>query len=185
VAFDEELPAEPDLRGLSCEWNPFESRRGTILSLLVEPTDEVGSLAFGDVARRLISVFERDNRGGSPVPTHRPARKDGSESVDPATWADVALNSDFRKFDDVLRLTVDCTFDEVNEIEEMLRDASAQGVLRYGSHCQSHAIMTCLVPGADASSHLHFLDGYDGGYSKAAEILRNKQSAPISGTDVP
>ncbi|WP_276120114.1 DUF3095 family protein [Pararhizobium qamdonense] len=164
--------SEPDLNGLSCEWNPFKSQRGTILSLLVEPRDTASDLAFSEIARDVMQVFEEVDNGSSPLPTAVPVRKDGLDSVDPETWAAVASNSDFRKFDDVLRLTVDCTLAQVEEVERLLRSSVDRGDVRYGLHRQSHAIMTCLVPGTNADSHLHFLDGRDGGFAKAAAMLR-------------
>ncbi len=32
--------------------------------------------------------------------------------------------------------------------------------------------MTCLVPTENPRSHLHFLDGMDGGYAKAAQMMK-------------
>jgi hypothetical protein len=167
-----EPATEPDLTGLSCEWDSFESQRGTILSLLVEPSDMVNDITFSIVARSVMEVFEQADRQGSPVPARVPRRKVGRNNVDPRTWANIASNSDFRKFDDVLRLTVDCSLEEVAKVKAILREASDRGGTRFGWHCQSHAIMTCLVPGGSENAHLHFLDGLDGGYAKAAAMLR-------------
>jgi hypothetical protein len=162
----------PNLSGLSCEWNPFESRRGVILSLLVEPLETTTDLAFSQIARQIIQVFEGGDGNASPVPERVPTRKDGRATIDHRTWAVVASNSDYRKFDDVLRLTVDCTLREVEQIEAILRSAVTSSLVRYGLHRQSHAIMTCLVPGGGEDSHLHFLDGADGGYARAAAMMR-------------
>jgi len=163
---------DPDLTGLSCEWDPFESQRGTILSLLVEPRDSLSDHAFSSIARDIMQVLDDVDRSANPVPATLPKRKAGFDSVDPSAWAAVASNSDFRKFDDVLRLTVDCTFEQVDKVETLLRKSVQRVEVRYGLHCQSHAIMTCLVPGASANSNLHFLDGLDGGYARAAAMLR-------------
>jgi hypothetical protein len=105
---------DPDLSGLSCEWNPFEAQRGTILSLLVEPEESASDMTFGRIARHVMKVFEEADHSFSPLPTTVPQRKDGLANVSTATWAAVALNSDFRKFDDVLRLTV-CWFSRGTE----------------------------------------------------------------------
>jgi hypothetical protein len=160
----------PDLTGLSCEWKPFLNRKGTILSLLVESRG-APNRAFSDLARRIIELFERDRRGSNPVPEAPPARS-RVETVDAETWAVIARNSDFRKYDDILRLTVDCSLAQVNIVKDMLQAAAAREEVAYGFHCQSHAIMTCLVPSANSDAHLHFLDGMDGGYTKAAAMLR-------------
>ncbi|WP_348643581.1 DUF3095 family protein [Rhizobium lusitanum] len=160
----------PDLTGLKCDWNPFENRHGTILSLLIEPRD-IANEAFTVLARSVIDIFDADGGHSIPVPEMVPTPRDSGRVVDQRTWAAVASNSDFRKYDDVLRLTVDCSLQQVNAVKRTLRDAVAQGEIVYGLHCQSHAIMTCLVPAASKDNHLHFLDGMDGGYAKAAAML--------------
>lgn len=83
-----------------------------------------------------------------------------------------ALNTDFRKFDDGLRMTVDCDATTADNIVALLDDASTAGVVRYGVHRQSAALMTCIVPSVFQDDHMHFLDGADGGYAEAARHLR-------------
>ncbi|MBZ6076105.1 DUF3095 domain-containing protein [Microvirga puerhi] len=81
-------------------------------------------------------------------------------------------NTDFRKFDDGLRMTLDCTPALADRMEAMLRDAQAQGIARYGLHRQDSALMTCFVPSATRSDHIHFVDGAMGGYAMAAQALK-------------
>lgn len=164
--------AVPDLRGLSCDWTPFPSRHGMILSLLVEPRENTDAALFTVLARSVVSVFETGPRGSNPVPDLVPVARRPETRVDPGSWSLAAANSDFRKFDDLLRLTVDCSAAQVMAVEKILKPAAARGEIDYGLHRQSHAIMTCLVPSADPEAHLHFVDGMDGGYTKAAEMLR-------------
>ncbi|MGH6858694.1 MAG: DUF3095 family protein [Phyllobacterium sp.] len=166
----------PDLTGLSCDWVPFPNRRGVILSLLVEPAEGMESKAFTDLARRLLAVLSDDPRQTHPLPDRLPRKRPANKRIDAEEWGRVRLNSDFRKYDDVLRLTVDCSAEQANTLEEMLCAGAAAGLLRYGLHRQSHALMTCLVPSEDPQAHLHFLDGKDGGYSKAAAMIA-RQSA--------
>jgi hypothetical protein len=71
----------------------------------------------------------------------------------------------------VLRLTVDCTVRQIRKVEELLAATRDLGEIRFGLHRQSHALMTCLVPSGNRNSHLHFLDGMGGGYTKAAAML--------------
>jgi hypothetical protein len=66
---------------------------------------------------------------------------------------------------------LDCSKNQADAAEAILLDAAARGDINYGMHRQSHAVMTCLVPSGDPRAHLHFLDGRDGGYAKAAEML--------------
>ena len=93
---------------------------------------------------------------------------------DPAVYRrDVVANSDFRKFDDNLRMTLDCTPDLADEIERRLAQARHDDVARFGLHRQSAALMTCIVPSIAESNHFHFVDGAAGGYALAARQLKD------------
>jgi hypothetical protein len=81
-------------------------------------------------------------------------------------------NTDFRKFDDGLRMTLDCTPALADDLEKLLLDAEQNGVARYGLHRQDAALMTCFVPSATRSDHIHFVDGAMGGYAMAARALK-------------
>jgi hypothetical protein len=81
-------------------------------------------------------------------------------------------NSDFRKYDDALRMVLDCTPALGRVIEERLRAAVAAGIARYGMHRQDRAMMTCFTPSALRSDHVHFIDGALGGYALAASALK-------------
>ena len=88
---------------------------------------------------------------------------------------ETALNTDFRKFDDALRLTVDCDETAIAKITAILEDARASGLIRYGLHRQGAALMTCFVPSVLTNDHMHFLDGADGGYASAAAAMKAQQ----------
>lgn len=93
---------------------------------------------------------------------------------DPAHYRkQTSMNTDFRKFDGVLRMTVDCDSGTLLALRKKLDDAKAAGIAKYGIFEQSAAIMTCIVPSIMNDDHLHFLDGADGGYARAAEILKS------------
>ncbi|MGE6783665.1 DUF3095 family protein [Ensifer adhaerens] len=163
--------AEPDLTGLACEWRPFPSRQGQILSLLVEAADDVTPERFAALAREVIAVFDQAPRHAHPLPEAVGVPKDQRLRISPERWAGVAASSDFRKYDDGLRLTVDCTVEQIDRIQAILSAAKRRGEVDFGLHRQSHALMTCLVPSARPDAHLHFLDGMDGGYARAAEMM--------------
>jgi hypothetical protein len=91
---------------------------------------------------------------------------------------EVVENSDFRKFDDNLRMTLDCTPEVANRIEGRLSAARAANVARFGLHRQPAAIMTCIVPSISESNHVHFIDGAAGGYALAAKQLKLGTSVP-------
>lgn len=85
----------------------------------------------------------------------------------------VVENSDFRKYDDALRMILDCTEELAQELERRLSDAAAQGIVRYGLHRQDAAMMTCFTPSAIRPDHVHFIDGAQGGYASAATALKS------------
>ena len=82
----------------------------------------------------------------------------------------VVENSDFRKYDDGLRMILDCT----PELERALtkRLAAATAIARYGLHRQDAAMMTCFTPSALRDDHVHFIDGARGGYASAATAMK-------------
>jgi hypothetical protein len=84
----------------------------------------------------------------------------------------VVENSDFRKYDDGLRMILDCTPELADELEARLTRAAAQGVARFGLHRQDAAMMTCFTPSPMRSDHVHFIDGARGGYARAATALK-------------
>jgi hypothetical protein len=89
---------------------------------------------------------------------------------------DVAQNSDFRKFDDGLKMTIDIDTARLQRIETLLEKAAAAGIARFGLHKQDTALMTCFVPTPMSRNHMHFIDGASGGYAMAASNLKAKLS---------
>ena len=84
----------------------------------------------------------------------------------------VVENSDFRKYDDGLRMILDCTEELAGALTERLGKAAADGIVRYGLHRQDAAMMTCFTPSVMRSDHVHFIDGARGGYASAATALK-------------
>lgn len=97
---------------------------------------------------------------------------------DPAAYRrQVVENSDFRKYDDNLRMTLDCTPAMADRIERLLERAAAEDVARFGLHRQASALMTCIVPSISEANHFHFVDGAAGGYALAARQLKQSLSS--------
>ena len=93
---------------------------------------------------------------------------------DAATYAgDVAANADFRKFDDSLRMTLDCTMGFADKLEARL--AAADDFADWGLYRQKSAQITCFVPSIGDRSHVHFVDGAEGGYAAAASALKARR----------
>ena len=84
----------------------------------------------------------------------------------------VVENSDFRKYDDGLRMILDCTPELERALTQRLVQAASEGIARYGLHRQDAAMMTCFTPSALRSDHVHFIDGARGGYASAATALK-------------
>lgn len=85
---------------------------------------------------------------------------------------DVSDNSDFRKFDDGLKMTVDVDHERFARIEALLKQAAADGICRYGLHRQDSALITCFVINPMQRDHMHFIDGASGGYALAAAKMK-------------
>jgi hypothetical protein len=84
----------------------------------------------------------------------------------------VVENSDFRKYDDGLRMILDCTLELERALTQRLASAASAGIVKYGLHRQDAAMMTCFTPSALRSDHVHFIDGARGGYASAATALK-------------
>lgn len=84
----------------------------------------------------------------------------------------VVENSDFRKYDDGLRMILDCSADLERALADRLAAAAREKIVRYGLHRQDAAMMTCFTPSALRSDHVHFIDGARGGYASAATALK-------------
>jgi hypothetical protein len=84
----------------------------------------------------------------------------------------VVENSDFRKYDDGLRMILDCTEELERALTALLAKAASERIVRYGLHRQDAAMMTCFTPSVMRSDHVHFIDGARGGYASAATALK-------------
>jgi hypothetical protein len=72
-------------------------------------------------------------------------------------------NTDFRKFNDGLRMTVDCSSELADIIDARLEEAQRRGACFLGTHRQLGANLTCFVPSPTQANHVHFVDGASGG----------------------
>ena len=83
-----------------------------------------------------------------------------------------AVHSDYRKFDEMLRMVLDCTHDQHKALTQLLERGHAAGNIVYGLHASPQALMTCLLQSMTDGGHIHFIDGSDGGYAMAAKQLK-------------
>lgn len=99
-------------------------------------------------------IFARNRRFGAFAPAHY--------------LSVLKANSDFRKFDDGLKMTLDCTPAIRDRIRQRLQQAADAGLVQFGLHEQDAALVTCIVPSPLQDDHVHFVDGAEGGYTQAA-----------------
>jgi Protein of unknown function (DUF3095) len=85
-------------------------------------------------------------------------------------------NTDFRKFDEALRMILDLRAEETETLDRYLLARHKAGDLCYGMHQSGEALVTCMV-GSYSSNHVHFVDGANGGYALAAKPLKEQLKA--------
>lgn len=86
---------------------------------------------------------------------------------------EVVQNTDFRKFDEMLRMVLDVTPAELAALEADLAARREGRRLAYGMHVSEAAVMTCLIFSHE-HVHVHFVDGSGGGYATAAVALKQQ-----------
>lgn len=106
----------------------------------------------------LLETFDKE-AGGYNAPVYR---------------EELRQNSDYRRFDDTLRLVLDCPAGDADKIEAVLQRARADGDIAYGTYRTGSALMTCLLFSLEDSEHVHFIDGSDGGFAMAAVGLKEQ-----------
>lgn len=84
-------------------------------------------------------------------------------------------NSDFRKFDGMLRMVMDGSDMQAGQLQLFLESEYRAGRLVYGMHKSREALVTCIVQSYNGN-HQHFVDGGDGGYALAARELKRRLS---------
>jgi len=97
----------------------------------------------------------------------------------------VTANSDFRKFDDTLRMVVDITREQVAELRTLLEAEHEKRAIFFGTHVADSALITCVIERFEGA-HFHFIDGDNGGYALAAKEMKAQmkrdRSAAVPGS---
>lgn len=207
----------PDLRGISCRWQPVPSRRGRILSILVEARPGAPHDLYPAVLNEIEGILEEGLHAANPIVPEVMSYRSADECrraerklhaspfesryfkriveilaavavfalrvppvvFDPAAYARaMRTHSDYRKFDDVLRMVIDASPGEAEALRNAFEARRARGEIHYGIHESDSAIMTCLVESMKDGGHIHFVDGGDGGYTIAARELKAQKKAP-------
>jgi hypothetical protein len=96
----------------------------------------------------------------------------GSE-FDPERYlSEVPRATDSKKFDDTIRMVIDCSASQKAAIEHYLESRHKLGELNYGMTSSNEALMTCLI--FNWNTHVHLVDGANGGYAAAAKQLKSQ-----------
>ena len=82
-------------------------------------------------------------------------------------------NTDYRKFDEVLRMIISGTLEQRKQLTTYLEHLRDERKIVFGIHASANALMTCLVFNYE-NDHVHFLDGSDGGYALAAKNMKQQ-----------
>jgi len=86
---------------------------------------------------------------------------------------DLKKHADYKKFGDSVRFVASGKIEQRMKLTEFLERQYQQGQLAYGIHTSFAAMLTCFVQSYN-KKHVHFVDGTDGGYAKAAQELKNR-----------
>ena len=105
----------------------------------------------------------------------------------PAPWNtyrnELVENSDFRKFDGMLRMVMDGSERQSEQLQDFLEQEYLDQRLVYGIHKSREALVTCIVQ-SYTGNHLHFVDGSDGGYALAARQLKQRLSEAMKRPEI-
>ncbi|MDY6805444.1 MAG: DUF3095 domain-containing protein [Cyanobacteriota bacterium] len=85
----------------------------------------------------------------------------------------VVADTDFRKFDDALRMVIPADETQIEKLENYLEAQYQKGKLVYGLHISQNALITCAVF-QESGNHISFIDGADGGYALAAKAMKER-----------
>lgn len=206
------VAVEPDLTGLSCRWNPIPSRKGKILTLLVQSRS--GQAGYEKFLAKLSEILPAGIEASNPVNVDLASYKSAKDLLVSETKLhrnlfslafikraieiiaavlifknglppvffnakayaqSMRTHSDFRKFDELLRMTIDCDLEQTNKIKILLEDMHARGEIFFGILESESSLMTCFVEeGLGQGEHIHFIDAEGGGYAAAAVGLKNQ-----------
>ncbi|MBD1867910.1 DUF3095 domain-containing protein [Cyanobacteria bacterium FACHB-471] len=94
--------------------------------------------------------------------------------MDWGTYKDIVVGAtDYKKFDDMLRMVISGTAAQREALNSYLETKYKQGKLVYGTYTSDRALMTCMVFERNGPQ-VHFVDGADGGYTLAAKALKER-----------
>lgn len=87
--------------------------------------------------------------------------------------AQLVAMSDTLVIDGKINTVISGTTMQRKLLEAALNDLELNGIIKYGLYVSQESIMSCYVRSLD-ENHIHFVDGSEGGYTKAAGMLKKK-----------
>jgi len=87
--------------------------------------------------------------------------------------SELISNTDFKKFDGVLRQVISGTEKQREELAAYLEEKYTNKECVYGIHVSNSALMTCMIDDRKGE-HFHFVDAADGGYAIAALQMKEQ-----------
>ncbi len=81
--------------------------------------------------------------------------------------------SDTLVIDGKINTVISGTVKQREQLEAALTALEADGFIRYGLFVSKESVMSCYVRSMD-QNHIHFVDGSEGGYTKASGVLKKK-----------
>ncbi len=81
--------------------------------------------------------------------------------------------SDTLVIDGKINTVISGTIKQRELLEAALTELESAGFIRYGLYVSKESVMSCYVRSMD-QNHIHFVDGSEGGYTKAAGVLKRK-----------
>ncbi len=81
--------------------------------------------------------------------------------------------SDTLVIDGKINTVISGTTSQREELQSALNDLENEGHISYGLYVSKESVMSCYVRNMN-EDHIHFVDGAEGGYTKAAGMLKRK-----------
>lgn len=81
--------------------------------------------------------------------------------------------SDTLVIDGRINTVITGTSQQREQLHAVLETLEKEGDILYGYHISNESVMSCYVRNLE-QQHVHFVDGADGGYTKAAGVLKKK-----------
>ena len=84
------------------------------------------------------------------------------------------FQSDTLVIDGRINTVISGTREQREMLVDQLKEMEAEGEIYYGLFVSKESVMSCYVRNIK-EGHIHFVDGAEGGYTKAASVIKRKR----------